>query len=359
MPWGERMNRDATKILHTVVWAVFSVVIALDVPVLSECADVTDERAGFSCTSLMATSEDLVLLGDCEDAGAGHPLAGDPTAAYVFFLPGDPSSGELGRMHTGWLWQSKYRSFQAGMNEAGLAYSLTAVPELPMNPHPERPYVHGRDSFYDSILRRASTVDEAIARTLQFDFSTVWFQIMYADAAGDAAILSPGLDGEMAIARQSEDSSVLVAATFNTAAPEQFIGRDSFVRHRDGQEALTELIDADELSIATFSGIVEQVSRSRPYAFNGSYTMYATTYDLTSRIAYVYVLCNYTAPIIIDLREELQKTHEDRRVGVVEFVSSSKLDRDVQRYWTIQIAGAAVVLLGLAAAAWSALQLFR
>ncbi len=229
--------------------ALLSVLVAAEGPV------EPSHIGAFSCTSLMAASEDLVLLGDCEDAGAGHPLAGDPTATYVFFLPGDPANGELGRMHLGWMWQGKFRSFQAGMNDAGLAYSLTAVPELPMNPHPERPYVHGRDSFYDSILRTASTVDEAIARTLQFDFSTVWFQILYADAAGDAAILSPGLDGEMAITRRPEGSSVLVAATFNTADPEQSIGRDSFVRYEDGQESLSNLVAAEDLSVSrVFSG---------------------------------------------------------------------------------------------------------
>ncbi len=352
------MNRDATKFLRTVVWVVSLLVIAVSVPVLSECRDAPAERERFSCTSLMAASDDLVLLGDCEDAAANHPLATDPTATYVFFLPGDPSRGELGRMHLGWLWQGKFRSFQAGMNKAGLAYSLTEVPERPMNPHPERPYVHGRDSFYDTILRNAATVDEAIAWTLRFDFSTVWFQILYADAAGDAAILSPGLDGEMAITRRPAGSSTLVAATFNAAFPEQFIGRDSFVRYETGREALSNLIADDDLSVSTFSNIVQQVSRARPYAFNGSYTLYATTYDLTNQMAYTYVLGNHNEPIVIDLAEELRCTREDRRVRITELMPSEQLEQDVGKYWAVQIAGLSVVILGLGAIAWGLLRLW-
>ena len=351
------MNRTATKPIGLLLCFVLLLVVRWGAPILAEGADVPVERAGFSCTSLMAASVDLVLLGDCEDAGASHPLAGDPTAAYVFFLPGDPSRGELGRMHLGWLWQGQYRSFQAGMNEAGLAYSLTEVPERPMNPHPERPYVHGRDSFYDTILRNASTVDEAIAWTLRFGFSTMWFQILYADAAGNAAILSPASDGEMAITRRAAGSSTLVASTFNAAAPEQFFGRDSFVRYEHGQEALSNLVAAEDLSVVTFSEVVEQVSRARPYAFNGSYTMYATTYDLTNRMAYTYVLGDHEAPIAIDLARELQETQADRRVSITELMPSEQLERDVRKYWAIQIAGLSAMILGAGVIVWGAVRL--
>ena len=351
------MNRTATKPIGFLLCFVPLLVIRWGTPILADGTDAPEPRAGFSCTSLMALSPDIVLLGDCEDAGASHPLAAEPAATYVFFLPGDPATGELGRMHMGWLWQGEFRSFQAGMNEAGLAYSLTAVPENSMNPHPERPYVHGRDSFYDTILRNAATVDEAIAWTLRFDFSTVWFQILYADSAGNAAILSPGLDGEMAITRRAAGSSTLVASTFNAAAPEQFIGRDSFVRYEAGQEALANLVADDDLAASTFSKVVKQVSRARPYAFNGSYTMYATTYDLTHRMAYTYVLGNHEAPIAIDLARELQETQADRRVSITELMPSEQLERDVRKYWAIQIAGLSAMILGLGAIVWGAVRL--
>ncbi|MBN1858154.1 hypothetical protein JW848_03000 [Candidatus Bipolaricaulota bacterium] len=349
------MRRLSQRSLPTLLGIAWCLAVCASALATAE-APVEPAHIGvFSCTSLMAASDGLVLLGDCEDAGAGHPLAGNPAGSYVFFLPGHPLHGELGRMHLGWLWQGQYRSFQAGMNEAGLAYSLTAVPEKPMNSHPERPYVHGRDSFYDTILRNAATVDEAIAWTLRFDFSTVWFQILYADAAGHAAILSPGPDGEMAITRRPEGSSVLVAATFNASDPERFIGRDSFVRFEDGQEALTDLVSAGRLSVPAVSEVVEQVTRARPYAFNGSYTMYATTYDLTHRVAHVYVLGNHTEPIVIDLVAELERG--EHRTSIAELVPAEQLERDVRRYWAVQVAGLGAVILGVGAIVWGAVRL--
>jgi len=111
----------------------------------------------------MASSNGISLLGDSEDAGMDHPLARDPCRSLIFIFPA--SSEEYGRMHLGWLWQGRYRSFQAGMNEQGLAYSLTAVPEVQMKRHPERPFLHGRDSFYDRILRQAADVEQAIKVT--------------------------------------------------------------------------------------------------------------------------------------------------------------------------------------------------
>ena len=55
--------------------------------------------SGLACTTFMVTDGDIVLMGDSEDAGPGHPLAKDPGAAYAFFLPG--SEAAHGRMHVG------------------------------------------------------------------------------------------------------------------------------------------------------------------------------------------------------------------------------------------------------------------
>lgn len=51
----------------------------------------------WSCTTFMATDGTLVLFGDSEDAGLGHPLKNAPESAAAFFEPSTPDT--FGRMH--------------------------------------------------------------------------------------------------------------------------------------------------------------------------------------------------------------------------------------------------------------------
>ena len=310
--------------------------------ILVMVAPCVPSQTGLACTTFMATSDhQLVILGDSEDAGADHPLAKNPEGGMVFFLPASPD--HFGRMHLGWLWQGKYRSFQAGMNDQGLAYALTAVPEVSMNRHPERPFLHGRDSFYDRILRNAATVEEAIDLTLQFDFPSCWFQIQYADATGASAIISPGIDGEMAVTMRTPELSYLVATTFNVADPNQFIGRDSFRRHTTAEGMLETTTTHGTLTIDSFSTVLAAVARQRAFLLGGSYTVYSTIYDLTNREAHVYLLSRFDEPIHIDLLEALQEG--ERTILLKDLMPPKSVQSASTRYWATQAGGAATVLV--------------
>jgi hypothetical protein len=293
----------------------------------------------------MATDGSHVLFGDSEDAGMGHPLAGDPTGAFVFFRSG--SAENYGRMHLGWLWQGRHNSFQAGMNDQGLAYALTAVPKVQMNRHPERPFTHGQHSLYDWILSKAATVEEAVERTLEFDFAYCWFQIQYADATGDSLILSPGADGEFALTHRAADEEALVAATFNLSEPRQYIGRDNFIRHEQATNALHGLLEDGALNAKTFLATLQAIDLRGPYAFNRSYTVYSTTYDLTRLEATVYVLCLYDEPIRLDLGSELTKG--DHRFALRDLLPPDSLRSAVRRYWAMQAGGFAGIGVGILA----------
>jgi len=309
--------------------------------ILVVIAPFSPSQKGVACTTFMAANDQRVILGDSEDAGADHPLAKNPEGGMVFLLPSSP--GQFGRMHLGWLWQGKYRSFQAGMNDQGLAYALTAVPEVSMNRHPERPFLHGRDSFYDRILRKAATVEEAIDLTLQFDFPSCWFQIQYADATGASAIISPGIDSEMVITMRSPESSYLVASTFNVADPNQFIGRDSFRRHIIAEEMLETITAHDKFNIDSFSTVLSAVARQRAFFLGGSYTVYSTAYDLTNREAHIYPLSRFDEPIHIDLLEALQEG--ERAAFLKDMVPPKRVQSASTRYWATQAGGAATVLV--------------
>ena len=54
---------------------------------------------------------------------------------------------------------------------------------------------------------------------------------------------------------------------------------------------------------------------------------------------------------MIDLADELQGTQEDRRVSITELMDPRPLERDVRKYWAIQVAGLSAVIVGLSAIA--------
>ena len=259
--------------------------------------------AAIACTDFMATNGVLVLFGDSEDGGLGHDFVENPECGAIFFVPRAP--GEHGRMYLGWLLEEKYRCYQAGMNERGLAYGLTSVPNTPLNPHPERPYTFRDTPYCDRLLARLETVDEVIEYTMQYAPDELWFQAMFVDANGDAVVVGPGTDGEFAFTRKPADVNVFTAvSTINLADPPRRPWRDAVKRRDDADAILLEAIAEDTLSPETFAQALDAVHRET-LAIGGSYTMYSTTYDLTHRAVHIYFMSQFDEVVEIDLAEEL------------------------------------------------------
>jgi len=87
---------------------------------------------------------------------------------------------------------------------------------------------------------------------------------MFADASGNAAVISPSPDGELTITRKAEGAHMFVASTFNVADPDQFIGRDSFVRYDAAREKIEQITLRENLSAKSFTSVLQAVSRQRP-----------------------------------------------------------------------------------------------
>ncbi len=315
--------------------------IVVSITVAVSATGVPGEAARpFSCTNFMVANQGAVFLGDSEDAGPGHPLAANPDDAFIFFFPASPTA--YGRMHLGWLWLGQHNSYQAGMNAQGLAYGLTTVPELPLTPDPTKPFQQGRHGMFDLWMRQAATVEQAIEITQQFSLERMWYQVMLADADGDAAVIAPGPDGELAITRKPAADAWQVASTFNLAHPQHSIGKDSFTRYDDARKILESADTADLLSIAERA--LDAVHRERAYALGGTYTVYSTLYDLTNGVAYHYHLSDFDDPVRIDLAVELARG--EHVVPITDLVSETVRQDALQRYRAKQYAG-----IGVAAAA--------
>ncbi len=306
----------------------------------------------------MATDGTLVLFGDSEDAGLGHPLKNAPESAAAFFEPGTPDT--FGRMHLGWLWQGTLRSYQAGMNEHGHAYGVAGVARRELTSYPQRPYDFANTPYIDLVLAKNKTVGEVIEYTLQFNVEELWFQIMFADANGDAVVIGPGPDGELAFTRKEASGQVFVATSSINVAdsnPGLLGGRDPATRVDDATTILDGIIEEDDaLCFDTFEEALEVVHRQGAFGIGGSYTMYSTTYDLTHQTANIYFLSQFDEAAEIDLAVELEKG--SRAVFLTNLFSDALQERALDQYWgkepmshvilAAEIAGA-MAFLGLVA----------
>ena len=101
---------------------------------------------------------------------------------------------------------------QGGINEKGLAFDYNALPEAPLNPNKELP---NKGAIMRKIQQTCATVEEAIALAKKHNWGTsLRWQVLLADATGDAVVISAGSDGELAFTRKPKGDVYLVSTNF-------------------------------------------------------------------------------------------------------------------------------------------------
>ena len=187
-----------------------------------------------SCTIFTVSYGNTVLFGNNEDY---HD--------YNTYYWSKPSGeGKYGGCYFG------FDNFfpQGGINEKGLAYDFNALPRIPLNLHPELPE---SDGFMAKIHETCATVEEAIAEARKHSWgSSIAWQMHLADATGDAAVMSGGLDGELVFTRKKEGDGFIVSTNFNRANPENtYPGSYPCWRYNTAVEMLAKIEDEHDLTV--------------------------------------------------------------------------------------------------------------
>jgi len=271
--------RRGLKIAIPVVVVVLSLVL---LPVLGPSP--SGQVAADSCTVFAVSKDDAVFLGSNEDYEVHD--------SYWWTEPG--VDGNYGIVYVG-LDDLRPRG---GINEAGLCYDATGLPDALLNRHfdKRRLKVH----FPVVALRNCATVEETIALAQTYDWGRhMRYQVVFADATGDAVIVSPGIDGELAFTRKGEDETYVVATNFNRAN----IYHGAYPCERYNTATL--MLDAVEangvLSPELCGAILKHVSQTDPRA----YTLYSSVYDTVGKQIYLYYMRQYDEVAVLDVAETL------------------------------------------------------
>ena len=241
-----------------------------------------------SCTIFAASYGNTVLYGNNEDY----------TNYNTYYWVKPSTEGKYGGVYLG------FDNFfpQGGVNEKGLAYDFNALPKAPLNPHPDLP---DRGAIIKKIHETCATVEEAIivARKHNWGSSIKW-QVLLADATGDAVVISAGPDGELAFTRKQKGNGYLVSTNFNRANPENtYSGSYPCWRYNKAVEMLDKIEYEEDLTVNYFASILDA---AHVESARGN-TLYSNVFDLKNGVIYLYYWHQFDEVVTLKVAEEIAK----------------------------------------------------
>lgn len=251
---------------------------------------VLENAKPHSCTIFTAVQDEIVLFGDNFDYHEGDLVIG--------FYP--PSANGYGSIHFGYK-RGDGQSYSRVVNDQGLAWAVNSVPNGKLNPHPEKPYSHVEDNYLSTISKQAATVEDAVHIAQYFDFGDeLGIQIHIADASGDAVVIGPGRNGELAFTRKPVGEGYLLSTNFNLAIPEK--GPVDF--RWDTASSMLDTLSESQSLTPDFAGEVLNAVHLKTLT---THTLTSNVIDLKNGAIYIYYMSQYDKPIKLNIAEELAK----------------------------------------------------
>ena len=296
-----------------------------------------------ACSIFSVSIGDRVLFGNNVDDG-------NPNTFYEVVPAED--EGDLGFITLG------FNDPQGGLNEAGLAFDTNAVPASPLTPNPGLPrHPAGTVGIAVEMLRRAATVDEALAIARSYDWGEeLRNQWLFADATGDAVVISAGSDGELAFTRKAPGDGFLISTNINR-------DREAMLRfcwrYRTIDRSLGRLLDRGELSVDAVSKTLDAAHQEAVFLRDGVLlnTVYSNVFDLRTREITLVYWFQFDEPLTLRLEDELAKGAKRVRVRDlfprelvlrVEEINAAHLER-IDRWRTFPWLSTGVALAVIAA----------
>ena len=257
------------------------------------------------CTIFTASSEDTVLFGQNEDYTDKNSIIwfyDTPYTDLIDFSHAPYRYMMIGRyIDNGLNHQSiDSQSWQLGINEHGLVMDGNSLESYPMNSHPEKKYSHNGIGLFASILGECKTVEDVIGLIKEMDFSlSMIYQIMVADANGDAIVFSPGSDGEIKITRKTGDGYLISTNSNREISDEKLRSTDK--RYALTAEMLDRIDSEEQLIVENFVSILEGV-HVEGVELN---TDFSSVIDLKSLEIYLYYSHQFEEVVTFNLIDEL------------------------------------------------------
>lgn len=282
-----------------------------------------------SCTIFSISIGETVFFGNNEDYNNPE--------TYYWTEP--PSDGNYGCLYLGF----ENNSLQGGINEKGLCFDANSLPNSKINPHSELPTPPFAEPPYEKytmwapvlILKKASTVEEAIKiagqyqrRNWDWNSGNLGYQINLADAKGDAVIISVDKEGELIYTRKQKGYNYLVSTNFNRANSQNAWSYPCW-RYDKAVEMLDDVKETKNLTVDYMKSILDSVHVEG--ADNN--TLYSNIFDLKNRIVYLYHWHQFDEVAALKVDEELAKGKINVRIqSLFSKETIDKAAQEIERY---------------------------
>jgi hypothetical protein len=233
----------------------------------------------YACTIFTDTQGELVLFAGNEDQNQNE--------SYLMV----DTDGPFNVVYFGTPWAGLPLIPQMGMNEQGLCYDANWIPSEELN---------GVDfTLYDEwpvphLMRECSTVDEVLDMVSEYNWgASIDYQMHFADATGDAAVIHPGPDCEMTYTRKSNGDGYLVSTNFNIERLKT--GSYSCERY---STAVDMLMAEHTLSVEFMASVLDATHMEGSVS-----TIFSGIFDPTTGTIYLYYNHRFHEPIVLDVDE--------------------------------------------------------
>ena len=259
-----------------------------------------------ACTIVTASSGETVLFGGNEDQTSN--------SSYLVV----DTSGSFGVVYFATPWKQYPLARQMGINEMGLCYDANWIPREKLNPHPER---HPQSEWVGvKLMKEVSTVEEVLTKIFTYDFGdSIEYQIHFADKSGDAIVVHPGSNGELTYTRKPKGDGYLISTNFNLAQLDK--GNWSCSRYKTADNMLSKIRDQRELTVEFLASVLNATHQNQLFWVK---TLYSAIYDLKKLRIYLYYDRQFDKPYELDVKNELAKTKDYRKVSLKKLVSLRK-----------------------------------
>ncbi len=263
-----------------------------------------------ACTIFTASQGETVMFAGNEDQ--------QPNEMYLLV----DTAGTYGVVYFATPWQQWSLIPMMGINDAGLCYDTNWIPQENLNPHPERQTAE--EWAVIDLMGHSTTVEEVLEKAFTYNWGdSISYQVHFADATGDAAVIHPGPDGELTYTRKNTGDGYLVSTNFNLKRLRT--GDYSCDRYETATEMLQEIGAQQELTAEYMASILDAT-----HAEGQVSTIYSAVYDLPERLIYLYIHHRFNEPLTLDVYEQLAEG--DKQVPIEDLfpdvsTNSSMLER--------------------------------
>jgi hypothetical protein len=253
-----------------------------------------------ACTIFSASDGETVLFGGNEDQ--------TPNTSFMVV----DKRGKYGVIYFATPWQQWPLVMQMGINEKGLCYDSNAIPEEKLAPNPKGKVA--AEWAITELMSECSTVKDVLKRISRYDLGrSITYQVHFADATGDAAVIHPGKAGKLGFTRKSEENGFLISTNFNLLKLKT--KKNSCWRYVKAEKMLSEIQAARGLSVESMASVLEATHQEPPYK-----TLYSAIYDLRKLKIFLYYDCDFKSPVELDLASELARVKKYEKTPLTDIV---------------------------------------